>query len=87
MTFLKHNEVIFLPTQSKPPFYIICNLVLKYADSVLKGYATAGSVVLTGVLSSYLFKTELSMMFGMGMINVVMSTMLYSGSGLDEFLC
>ena len=62
-------------------------LVLKYADSVLKGYATAVSVVLTGVLSSHLFGTDLSMLFGMGMINVVVSVLLYNSSGLDDYLC
>jgi len=31
--------------------------VLKYADAVLKGYATAVSVMLTGVLSSIFFST------------------------------
>eukprot|EP00615_Pteridomonas_danica_P020236 CAMPEP_0114411188 /NCGR_PEP_ID=MMETSP0102-20121206/24519_1 /TAXON_ID=38822 ORGANISM="Pteridomonas danica, Strain PT" /NCGR_SAMPLE_ID=MMETSP0102 /ASSEMBLY_ACC=CAM_ASM_000212 /LENGTH=123 /DNA_ID=CAMNT_0001579059 /DNA_START=679 /DNA_END=1047 /DNA_ORIENTATION=- len=29
--------------------------VLKFADSVLKGYATAISVLLTGILSSFIF--------------------------------
>lgn len=66
---------------------LIVATVLKYADSVLKGYATAVSVVLTGVLSSHLFGTDLSMLFGMGMINVVVSVLLYNSSGLDDYLC
>ena len=68
-----------------PNYHFI--LVLKYADSVLKGYATAVSVVLTGVLSTYLFHTKLTVLFGLGMINVVLSTVLYNGSGFDEFVC
>ena len=39
--------------------------VLKYADSILKGYATALSVILTGVLSVYLFGTELNIIYAM----------------------
>lgn len=61
--------------------------VLKYANSVLKGYATAVSVVITGVFSAQLFGTHLSVLFGMGMINVVISVLLYNLGGLDDFLC
>ena len=38
---------------------LIVASVLKYADSVLKGYATAMSVILTGILSMMLFNTIL----------------------------
>lgn len=58
--------------------------VLKYADSVLKGYATAISVMLTGVLSMLLFKTSLSFEYLLGMVNVVCSVILYNVKGLDE---
>jgi hypothetical protein len=43
--------------------------VLKYADSVLKGYATAMSVILTGLLSMALFGTSLSTIYFMGIVN------------------
>jgi UDP-sugar transporter A1/2/3 len=59
--------------------------VLKYADSVLKGYATAVSVIMTGVASTQLFGTHLSMVFGMGMINVVVSVLLYNLTDLEDF--
>ncbi len=60
-------------------------VVLKYANSVLKGYATAVSVAITGVLSAQLFGTHLSVLFGMGMINVLISVLLYNLGGLDDF--
>lgn len=50
---------------------LIVAAVLKFADAVLKGYATAISVVLTGVLSMILFGTELNMLYFMGIGNVV----------------
>lgn len=40
--------------------------VLKFADSVLKGYATAVSVLLTGVLSMLFFGTELNVQYLLG---------------------
>lgn len=50
---------------------LIVAAVLKFADAVLKGYATAISVVLTGVLSSILFGTKLNMLYFLGIGNVV----------------
>ena len=45
---------------------LIVAAVLKFADSILKGYATALSVILTGVMSTILFKTELNTIYYMG---------------------
>ena len=59
----------------------------RYADSVLKGYATAVSVMLTGVLSMFLFGTELGATYALGMVNVVVSITLYNAKGLDENMC
>jgi len=61
--------------------------VLKYADSILKGYATALSVIMTGLLSMYLFGTELNIIYYMGVINVVIAVLLYNGQNLEEMMC
>ena len=61
--------------------------VLKYADSVLKGYATAVSVVLSGIFSMLLFGTSLSFLYFLGIVNVVTSVVLYNASDLDGLLC
>jgi UDP-sugar transporter A1/2/3 len=58
--------------------------VLKYADSVLKGYATAMSVVLTGVASLILFDTKLNAIYGLGIVNVCCAVMLYNAKNLDR---
>ena len=63
---------------------LIVAAVLKYADSVLKGYATAMSVILTGVLSMLLFGTSLSAIYFMGIVNVVTAVLLYNGKDLDQ---
>ena len=57
---------------------LIVSAVLKYADSVLKGYATATSVILTGVLSSVFFGTSLDLHFILAVVNVCCSIALYS---------
>jgi UDP-sugar transporter A1/2/3 len=61
--------------------------VLKFADAVLKGYATALSVVLTGILSMFLFDTKLSVFYFLGMINVIVSMLLYNNKSLYESMC
>ena len=66
---------------------LIVASVLKYADSVLKGYATAMSVILTGVLSMILFNTSLSIIYFLGIINVVTAVLLYNGKDLDQLMC
>ena len=58
--------------------------VLKYADAVLKGYATAISVLLTGVLSMVLFGTELSVEYALGMTNVLAAVFLYNAQDLEK---
>ena len=60
--------------------------VLKFADSVLKGYATAISVVLTGVLSMIFFGTHLNAVYFLGIGNVICSVFLYDATDLDKFL-
>ena len=58
--------------------------VLKYADAVLKGYATAISVLLTGVLSMVLFGTELSVEYALGMTNLLAAVFLYNAQDLEK---
>mmetsp|Transcript_4133 Transcript_4133/g.13589 ORF Transcript_4133/g.13589 Transcript_4133/m.13589 type:complete len:410 (+) Transcript_4133:120-1349(+) len=57
--------------------------VLKFADAILKGYATAISVVLTGLASHLLFGTTLNIEYGLGMVNVLAALILYNSTNLD----
>ena len=56
---------------------LIVSAVLKYADSVLKGYATSASVILTGLLSALLFGTAIDLHFMLAVVNVTCSIALY----------
>eukprot|EP00635_Sarcinochrysidales_sp_CCMP3193_P007366 CAMPEP_0118906580 /NCGR_PEP_ID=MMETSP1166-20130328/10290_1 /TAXON_ID=1104430 /ORGANISM="Chrysoreinhardia sp, Strain CCMP3193" /LENGTH=421 /DNA_ID=CAMNT_0006845903 /DNA_START=38 /DNA_END=1303 /DNA_ORIENTATION=- len=57
--------------------------VLKYADAILKGYATAISVVLTGLASHFLFGTVLHVEYALGMLNVLAAMVLYNSTNLN----
>ena len=60
---------------------LIVAAVLKYADSVLKGYATAASVILTGMLSCAFFGTTLDLHFVLAMVTVTCSVFMYNDKG------
>jgi solute carrier family 35 (UDP-sugar transporter), member A1/2/3 len=85
--FYKFTGAAFLSIINSALGGLIVAAVLKYADSVLKGYATAVSVILTGVLSMLLFGTELSAVYFLGIVNVVTAVLLYNGKDLDQFVC
>jgi solute carrier family 35 (UDP-sugar transporter), member A1/2/3 len=85
--FYKFNGGAILTVLNSAIGGLIVAAVLKYADSVLKGYATAISVILTGVLSMFLFGTQLHMVYFLGIINVVVAVLLYNGRNLDQLIC
>jgi solute carrier family 35 (UDP-sugar transporter), member A1/2/3 len=85
--FHKFTGAAFLSIWNSAIGGLIVASVLKYADSVLKGYATAMSVILTGVLSMFLFNTNLSIIYFLGIVNVVTAVLLYNGKDLDQIMC
>lgn len=85
--FYNYNAAAAFSSLNSAVGGLIVAAVLKYADSVLKGYATAVSVVLTGVSSNLLFGTNLTLFYGMGIVNVIVAVLLYNSSGLDDFMC
>ncbi|PVV04262.1 hypothetical protein BB560_001240 [Smittium megazygosporum] len=56
---------------------IIVAVVVKYADNILKGFATSLSIILSCLLSVWIFDFELSLMFAIGASVVIYSTYLY----------
>lgn len=57
---------------------LIIAVVVKYADNILKGFATAVSIILCGVTSSILFGFVPTMTFVFGSVVVIVATFLYS---------
>jgi len=56
---------------------ILVGLILKYLDSILKGFATSISCVMTTIIGIYLFGEEVSMQFWGGAAIVLASVWLY----------
>jgi solute carrier family 35 (UDP-sugar transporter), member A1/2/3 len=87
--FWNYDAAAFFTSINSAVGGLIVAASLKFADSVLKGYASACSIILTGVVSSILFDTELGAMYIMGVVNVCIAVLLYNAdsSSMDAYLC
>ena len=59
---------------------LLVAVVIKYADNILKGFATSISIIVSCIASVYLFETQINSIFILGTSFVVVSTVLYSYS-------
>ncbi|KAI9316670.1 nucleotide-sugar transporter-domain-containing protein [Dichotomocladium elegans] len=59
---------------------LLVAIVVKYADSILKGFATSLSIIVSGVISFYLFNFQPTLPFMLGAIIVMVASYLY---GID----
>ncbi|XP_057660859.1 UDP-N-acetylglucosamine transporter isoform X2 [Diorhabda carinulata] len=56
---------------------LIVAIVVKYADNILKGFATSLAIVISCIVSMYIFDFELSLQFALGAGFVIFSIFLY----------
>ncbi|OMJ12677.1 UDP-galactose transporter [Smittium culicis] len=56
---------------------LVVAVVVKYADNILKGFATSISIILSCILSIWIFDFKVTLTFTLGTILVVYSTYLY----------
>lgn len=56
---------------------LIVAVVVKYADNILKGFATSLAILLSCIVSIYLFSFQLTLQFALGTMLVIVSVFLY----------
>lgn len=56
---------------------LIVAMVVKYADNILKGFATSLAIIISCIASIYLFNFQLSLQFTLGAFLVICSIFLY----------
>lgn len=56
---------------------LIVAVVIKYADNILKGFATSLAIVISCIASIYIFNFELTLQFVLGAAFVIFSIFLY----------
>jgi UDP-sugar transporter A1/2/3 len=59
---------------------LLVAMVMKYADNILKGFATSAAIVVSGIISASFFGFEPSLQFASGAALVLAATYLYSAS-------
>lgn len=63
---------------------MVVALVVKYADNILKGFATSLAIIISCLASVYLFNFRITMLFTFGAFLVIGSIFLYSKPGKVE---
>ncbi|KAG0242986.1 hypothetical protein BGX31_011389 [Mortierella sp. GBA43] len=56
---------------------LLVAIVVKYADNILKGFATSLSIIISGLISVYFFDFEPSFQFQLGALVVIFATYMY----------
>jgi len=89
MVFYDRTEILeggFLQGYDSLTYMVVANqalggllvaIVVKYADNILKGFATSLSIIISGIISSYFFDFHPSSQFTIGAVIVMVSTYLY----------
>lgn len=75
--FQNYNTVTWMVIFVQAGSGFVIASVMKYADNILKGFATAVSIILSSVLSIYIFDFTISFQFFTGASLVVLSVFLY----------
>ncbi|XP_005094970.1 UDP-N-acetylglucosamine transporter [Aplysia californica] len=57
---------------------LLVAVVVKYADNILKGFATSAAIILSCVASMYFFEFQLSLQFTVGAAMVMLAVYVYS---------
>lgn len=76
--FQGYNSLVWSIIAVQAAGGLIIAVVVKYADNILKGFATALSIVLCGVLSVLTMGFEPGPLFVVGSAMAIMATMMYS---------
>jgi UDP-sugar transporter A1/2/3 len=57
---------------------LVVAVVVKYADNILKGFATSGAIIISCIAAIYFFNFQLSLQFFVGATLVIVSVYMYS---------
>ncbi|KAI8075225.1 nucleotide-sugar transporter [Gongronella butleri] len=64
---------------------LLVAIVVKYADNILKGFATSLSIIVSGIISFYLFNFQPTFVFVIGACIVMISSYLYGVDFMKKF--
>jgi len=72
------NNLVWVVVANQACGGLLVAMVIKYADNILKGFATSLSIILSSILSVFLFDYVITLMFSLGGAMVIGAVYLYS---------
>jgi drug/metabolite transporter (DMT)-like permease len=76
--FFGYNTLVWINILVQAGGGLLVAIVIKYADNILKGFATSIAIIISCLASAYLFGTVIDLVFTIGTFLVVLSVVLYS---------
>ncbi|CAF1025986.1 unnamed protein product [Adineta ricciae] len=76
--FFGYTPIVWMATLVHSVGGLIVALVVKYADNILKGFATSMAIIISCIVSMMFFDFQLTLLFTMGSTLVIFSIFLYS---------
>jgi UDP-sugar transporter A1/2/3 len=76
--FFGYNSLVWINIIIQSAGGLLVAVVIKYADNILKGFATSIAIIVSCLASVYLFSTVIDSVFAFGTLLVVLSVVLYS---------
>ena len=76
--FFGYTKLVWLNIVVQASGGLLVAVVIKYADNILKGFATSIAIIVSCLASAYLFDTVIDLVFTLGTFLVVLSVVLYS---------
>ena len=72
-----YNALVWVVVSQQAVGGLIVAVVVKYADNILKGFATSLSIILSCIASVFLFDYVISVKFAVGAVLVILAIYLY----------
>lgn len=76
--FFGYTDLVWLAVTVQSAGGLLVALVVKYADNILKGFATSLAIIISCIISMMLFNFQLTFLFSVGTLFVIFSILLYS---------
>lgn len=76
--FFAYDYVVWIAIFLQSFGGLLVAVVVKYADNILKGFATSAAIILSCIASMYFFDFKLTIQFTVGALFVMLSVYMYS---------
>ena len=73
-----YTDLVWIAITVQSAGGLLVALAVKYADNILKGFATSLAIVMSCIVSMILFDFQMTFLFAFGTICVIVSIFLYS---------